>query len=94
MRIGQRPRESQRNQVIAFAMERAQDSGTKVPSNFGKRRQSCQGRARYLKGKLRRWRDRTPDGQEHATCGDIEGGGKLQELFIAVLPASYKNRDG
>jgi hypothetical protein len=94
VRIEQRTGELQSDQVVTLAVLHAQYLGTQASRDLGQRRQGGQRSAGNLQQNLARGGDGAANCDQHAPRGNIQSGGKLQELFFRLAPAANKNRNG
>lgn len=78
----------------AVAKLRAQHLRTQGPGSLRKRRDGSDGCARNFQRNLSRGWKGAAHGQQHATGGNIQRSGKLEELFIPLKADSDKNGDG
>jgi len=93
-RVYQRAGELEAHQMVAVGMGHPHGPRPQVAGCLGQRIGDGQGRARYLQQNLRGERQRAAHGNQRTAGGDIERGGKLQNLPTLFVATAHEYRYG
>jgi hypothetical protein len=86
--IHKRVRKLQSNQVVTLGMGDPERSSADRAGSFGKARRGCQRRTGDFERNLRRERERPTHRNQRSSSRNVQGGGKLEELFSLFIPAT------
>jgi hypothetical protein len=90
----QRMGEFQAHQVITVGVGDPERAGAQIAGRLGKRARRSQRRAGYFQQNLRGERQRAANCDQGATRGDVQCGGKLEQVFAFFVPAADEDRYG
>ena len=84
------------NQMVAVRVGDPESARPQVASGLGQRASRSQRRTGDFKQNLRGERQRAANGDQGATCGDVQRGGELEQILAFFIAASNKHgyRDG
>jgi hypothetical protein len=87
----QRMGEFQAEKMVTINMGYAHSTSSQDTRSLGKGVAGNQGCAGYLQQNLRGEWQRAPDGDQGASCGNIQCGGEFQQLLAVLIAAADKN---